>query len=416
MDANLRTNAPSGGAPPSGSAAGRSTDLAAGAALQAPIMRGAAEALGPRTFRKQIGKVGRIEHPDGPIDFTAQDLETYAQNFREQAYDQVPFTLVDDANAHNDDPRRFQGDVIGVETEGEKLYALMNLSEDGAKMVRDNPKLGVSMRIRERPSPGYSTPRKWPAIEHVAATFRPVIDGMDGWESFSDLSTRYGSTVVDLTASTYQESHTDVATETPLTDEEVDQLKALDAAEVRGLLSADEPADDQEPHRPIFPTDDDRRSLIQRLFGRDQPTDAEIDAELQTLVEQDGPEQTEQTPLAANLSASTLTADDRSALDLAQQRVSTMEATLAKERADRDASDYIRSGVPKSLVDLARPALESPEEVKIDLSTGGSKDARSVIRSILDEAKGTIDFSEAGSSEDADNAKATAEQWGKENA
>jgi len=286
----------------------------------------------------------------------------------------------------------------------------MNLSEDGAKMVRDNPKLGVSMRIRERPSPGYSTPRKWPAIEHVAATFRPVIDGMDGWESFSDLSTRYGSTVVDLTAANYTEIHTDVATETaPLTDEEVEQLKALDAAEVRGLLSTDEPADEQEP------TDEDRRSLMQRLFGRDKPTDAEINAELQTLVEQDGAEETDketdQEPLAANLSTA-----DRSALDLAQKRVSTVEATLAKERADREASAYIRSGVPKSLVDLARPALESPEGVKIDLSTGGSTDACSIIRSILDENKGTIDFSEVGSSEDADDAKALADQWGKENA
>lgn len=46
-------------------------------------------------------------------------------------------------------------------------------------------------------------PRKWPAIEHVAATLRPCVDGMSGWEKVSDLSMSFGSSVVDLTGSSY---------------------------------------------------------------------------------------------------------------------------------------------------------------------------------------------------------------------
>ncbi len=105
------------------SATGRSTDFAAGAATQTPIIRGVAKEISPRIFYKQIGRVGTVPTPDGPYEFTREKLETYVRNFKERAFDQVPLTLTDHANQHSDDPRLFQGDLVGMETDGEKLYA-----------------------------------------------------------------------------------------------------------------------------------------------------------------------------------------------------------------------------------------------------------------------------------------------------
>lgn len=167
-------------------------------AIQAPILRGKPERVGSRTFRKQILPIGRVAHPDFNLSFDRQLLEKYASNFHEGAYDQVPFVLVDDFNRHNDDPERFRGFVRDMTVERDGLYAVLEMTDRGAELIRDNPQLGVSPRLKPEPDPGASTPRKWPAIAHVAGTLFPRADGMKGWENFTDLSISQGVVAAEL--------------------------------------------------------------------------------------------------------------------------------------------------------------------------------------------------------------------------
>lgn len=170
--------------------------------IQAPILRGVAKELDRHRFRKQILPVGRVTHPEMSLNFDRRVLQGLANNFMNRAYDQVPFVLVDDLNMHTDDPERFRGEVVDMAVEDDGLYATFAMTERGAALIRDNPHLGVSPRLIPKPAPGSSTPRKWPAIAHVAGTLFPRADGMKPWEGRYDLSSR-GSTVVDLTASDY---------------------------------------------------------------------------------------------------------------------------------------------------------------------------------------------------------------------
>lgn len=171
--------------------------------IQAPILRGVAKELDRHRFRKQILPVGRVAHPEINLSFDRRALQEFANNFMDRAYDQVPFVLVNDFNEHGDNPERFRGEVVDMTVEDDGLYATFAMTERGAALIRDNPSLGVSPRLVPKPAPGSSTPRRWPAIAHVAGTLFPRADGMKPWEGRYDLSAPPNGAVIDLTASNY---------------------------------------------------------------------------------------------------------------------------------------------------------------------------------------------------------------------
>lgn len=184
------------------------------AALQMPVRHEAGERVGRRRFRKQILPVGSITYEGETLTFTRDgssdpergliSLADLHRNFYADALDQVPFVLADAANRHSDAPDRFCGDVDDLELTDDGLYAVIAATRKGAKLIGDNPKLGVSARIhRQRQDWG---PRALPALGHVCATLNPHIGGMADWEfAGSDLSAAYlQGEVIDLTTATYR--------------------------------------------------------------------------------------------------------------------------------------------------------------------------------------------------------------------
>jgi hypothetical protein len=322
-------------------------------ALQLPFSREDASQVGRKVFRKQVLPLGKIEHKDGTLDVTPEYVADLAKSFNGGAFDQVAFLLADGDNKHHMDPEKYRGEVKGLEATDKGLEALVELTDEGAKVVHDNPGLGVSARIVKGAKDGKD------AIQHVLGTLDPRAKGMGPWEQVNlcDDDTE----VTDLTDATFAEAvkpsrSSSSSTVTPPTETSTD----LTAEDVERILAD-----------MVSATDDDKPVAL----SADQAAAIEL----------------------ANRNASA--ADERA-------RRAEAKISEAEFRAERDR--YERAGVPPYMLDLAEPILTG-EAKSIDLSNGQSVDPQAVIREILEKSKGSVDLSAAvgvgaGDSDDRDPA------------
>lgn len=371
------------------------------APFQMPYREQAAESLGPRTFRKQILRTGQIPYKGKTLSFDRAYLERAVESFNAKAFDQVPFVLADADNKHSSDPERFRGEVKSLELSGDGIDAIVELTEEGAQVVRENPRLGVSARLVpdvERDGKTFAV-----AIEHVCGTLNPRVAGMRPWETISLSSVRSASQheeraqVIDLSASEYMDT-------TSLTDEHLEALKGLEGdarvAKARELLGETEPAK-PEPKAEPAKKDDGKKSVadfMRGILGKKGEKLEDKDLE-QAFSDLQTPEVTaDDKELVASLSD-----DDRKAIDLANETARSADRRVAAAEWKTEKRELLDAGVPPAMLDLAEPVLKSGEKVTIDLSASEKADASEVIRKLLGEAKGTVDLSSAaGSDKDTD--------------
>jgi hypothetical protein len=324
-------------------------------ALQLPYAREEANQVGKNLFRKQIlPREAKIEHANGTLEVTPDYLADLAENFNQGAFDQVPFLLANEANQHHMDPEKFRGELKGVEVGADGLYGLIELTDDGARVVAENPKLGVSARLIEAAKDGKD------AIQHVLGTLDPRAKGLKPWEAvnLSDDDTE----VTDLTEAEVVEPETPVAS-TPVT-------KTAEKTD----LSAEE---------------------AKRIFR--EMLSEETDTEPQKV------ELSEEQRKAIELAEQTA----RSAADDARKA----REELADERYDRKRNELAEAGVPPALIELAEPILRGGSGA-IELSNGTKVDAHNVVEKLLDEFKGMVDLSTIGvGASDSDDRDPAVKRW-----
>jgi hypothetical protein len=340
-----------------------------------PKDEGGAVELSQTLFRKKILPTGTIDYKGRKITFDKAYLTDLATAYKANAYDQVPFMLADASNAHTMDPERFRGEVQGVEVAEDGLWATLSLSAEAAKLVRENPKLGVSARIVE----GYdrSDGKKFPrAMQHVLGTLDPRLPGLGAWTEVALSGYDSDSEVLDMTASEFEGDTT-----VPKTDD-ADLIDGLTREEYEALLASLELEDE---------TDD--------------TDEGAVEPEPQKVVAQ-------------------LSNEDRTSLDLANTEILALKAQNATTRFDADKRDYVQRGVPPALVELAREVLTAPDGAVLDFSNGTETvkvDAAHVVRQLLDSAAGyiklaqerghSVDFSNETKTGDDDPDKAALEMW-----
>src|SRR5262249_31754699 len=139
------------------------------------------------------------------------------------------------------DVERFGGRVTGMDLADDGLYITVEPTERGARVLADNPALGVSARIVE----GYprADGKFFPkAIQHVLATLDPRIPGLGGWQAIE------ASNVAEVTYDLSDGEYTgEEATVPELTDEQkqrLAQLLDLDPAKLAELVAQLPGADD----------------------------------------------------------------------------------------------------------------------------------------------------------------------------
>ena len=332
--------------------------------------------LGRAVFRKQVLPVGSINYRGRRIDFTREYLSSIVESFKKRAFDAVPFMLADRDNTHTLDPERWRGDVRGLELAEDGLYATVELTEDAAKLVQSNPRFGVSARIIEQLE--RADGRKFgPSIQHVLGTLDPRVTGMKPWETV-ELSTEDREVeVVDLTSSLFVEGN-----DMSLTAEEIEQVRALLAGKTTDLSTPtqEEGGGDEGDTG----TDEGADNT-----GAEEDTDAE--RTLAGLVEEDNDDVDAQGD--TDLSAGTVNAIELARLNDAETQIQALRHQLAAERFGNERNQLIDDGVPPELVDLARPLLDTPDPVTVDLSNSGQPvDASGIVRELLKRSAGYIEL------------------------
>jgi hypothetical protein len=197
---------------------------------------GPAIELGNRVWRKKVLPVGDVQYQGRTLHFTPDYLQGLEQAFRDRAYDYVPLQLATGKNEHTNDPDRFRGTITDMRAEPDGLYITLNPTEDGERVLAENPYLGVSCRIVENYARSDGQFYK-AAVQHVLATHDPRIPALGPWQA-TDLSNSGGQMIIDLTGSAWAGEPAGPP-ELTLTDAELQEwLEAIDEADAEMALNS----------------------------------------------------------------------------------------------------------------------------------------------------------------------------------
>jgi hypothetical protein len=360
-------------------------------AILTPFSRGKAVEVGKHLFRKKLLPVGRITYEGQEVRFDRPFLETLLSSWQSGAYDQVPLQFATADNKHNNLPERTRGQVVSMDLDHDGLYVTVSATDEGAKVIKDNPNLGVSARIvngLKRADDKFFAG----AIQHVLGTLDPQINQLGPWEAI-EASRQEGEVVLDLSAVEYQEDGVAGRRGQPqLSDEELTRLRAfLDDTPPGDVEDAVEQPEDAEPEDEL--SDEELADIIAAAGeleagdGSAAPEGGEesedlTDAEIAALLEEPG--------ALEQITASTDPATVR-ALELANAQLGTQREELDRVTTALDEGRYEQErayfareyGIPPYITDLARPVLEGDGHV-IELSRGqGTADVGSIVRQVL---------------------------------
>lgn len=323
---------------------------------------------GSNLFEKQVLPWGKFNYRGKTFEITHEWADQAIKAFEEKAFDQTVVALADENNSHDVDerPDRFGGEVVKFVKRPTGFNAIVRLTNKVAGLVRDNKKLGVSVRFHSnftREADG----RSWPiAIDQILGTTNPRIMGMAPWKEIALSNVSDGESVEDSSEGEWNMPEKKEEKTTPVTGEgegganpteDKITLTKDEYAKFQALLATNEATDDGD--------DDD---------------DTDIDGVI-TQLEGDGVKQKQTVGLSADA-----------------KRVIQLSNEIARSNYERDALAWKQAGVPPAIVVLAAPVLSSYDEVNVvSLSNDGSTatvDARKVVRDILDGLKGTIKLSQ----------------------
>jgi hypothetical protein len=347
-------------------------------AILTPFTGRPAESVGNRRWRKLLLPVGDVQYQGRVLKFTKDYLKSLAEAFRAKAYDQTPFQIADRDNAHTNDPERFRGEITDMTVDNSGLWIDLEPTEQGDKLLKINPRLGVSARIIE----GYdrSDGKFFPAaIQHVLGTLDPRIPSMGPWSTVE--ASNMPDVVVDL-------SNLQFTGEEALI---MPELNAEQQAKLARLL--DLPQESIEALVQGVQLPDLSDAEIEQLLDEGNGSDGDLsDEELNELLaaaqELDSKGLLEGEPV---LTGSSLSNADQMAIELANARADETERQLSVVVSELDQQRFVKErrdladlGVPPYITDLARPLLEGSGRV-VQLSNGGQADAGQIMRRVITE-------------------------------
>lgn len=346
-------------------------------AVLTPFLRGAAtrEAPGSKLWMKRVLPVGTIRYKGRYLHFTKDYNDSLARAFADQAYDQVPFQLADAQNTHTNDPERFRGDIVSMDSRPDGLWVRLKPTTAGEKALEENPNLGVSVRIVENydRADGKFYPQ---AVQHVLGTLDPRITGLGAWQAIEASNTPRD--IIDLTGEQFtgqgsggempeltDSQRRNLQTLLDIPPEEFDEL-------IKGLTSPDFGAGDGQDGEDG--TDDDLAAIIDSLTVEElEQLEAELEAET-----------------AATAGATGLSHEAVIAIEMANARAEQAQEAVREINRKLDQGDFTSErarlvrdlGIPPHLVDLAQPLLQGNGHV-VELSNGNKVDAGQVVRRLL---------------------------------
>lgn len=360
-----------------------------------PTLAGAAVELGRKLYRKRILPIGELDYKGRQLNFNRAYNDNLAEAFRDGAFDTVPFQLAPDDNSHTNAVDRSAGEIVGLESTDDGLWATVSASDKGAAIIDEHENLPVSVRVVEgyTRADGKST-RSYPAaLQHVLATWAPRISGMGPWEALA--CAQETDEVIDLSALSFGDESITQLTD-PVSPQATQTPIHPDGAGEEGAPVASLTEEETAALRAVFP-------IFKKFVEDDEGSPTKVDAPPAPVKFEEPPkvdEPAEDAPApdavpelvnasedgtdGAGVGAQALELaqiEMRTKLDAAAVELATIKAEREAERWAVEAAELVRDyGIPPAIVSMAEPLLKGKRVVEL---SEGSVDASEVLRNVL---------------------------------
>lgn len=148
-----------------------------------------------KLFRKHILSKGPLIHPitGQTIDIDDAFLDRLVNNFSTNVVSTVQIPLAGPKNEHTEDPDRNIGEIIGLERDGDKLYATLDVRDQDRSEKIGTTLLGASAMLHQDYTDTRTGKKVGPTLLHVAVTNRPYIVDLDPFETIAATATEGSS-------------------------------------------------------------------------------------------------------------------------------------------------------------------------------------------------------------------------------
>lgn len=136
-----------------------------------------------RRFRKHLLSTGPLIHPKTGKIVQVDDafIRTMQENFNAGVCDIVSVPLADKDNRHSEAPERNTGRVVGLEREGGKVYAVMDIADPEVAGKLGSTLLGASAMISLDYTDTRTGRKVGPTLLHSCITNRPYCVGLEDY-------------------------------------------------------------------------------------------------------------------------------------------------------------------------------------------------------------------------------------------
>lgn len=146
---------------------------------------------GSKLVRKHILTKGTLHYPGvagGKLEITDAFLDKLQSNFEAKVCDTVQVPVAGARNEHTEDPDRNIGEVIGLQREKDKLYAVIDVRREDAAEKIGKTYLGASAMFATDYVDTKTGEKAGPTLLHVAVTNRPHLNNLDDYEEIVTMS------------------------------------------------------------------------------------------------------------------------------------------------------------------------------------------------------------------------------------
>lgn len=138
-------------------------------------------------FKKELLRVGTWRHrasENGILNVTKEMLQTIVKNFKDKVLDHVFVPL---GHPDTDDPSKNTGEVVGLDIEGERLMATVDVKEKSTiQKIKKGLIKSISASIAENYIKKDTGEEVGPTLFHAALVSEPYIKGMAGFVPLSE--------------------------------------------------------------------------------------------------------------------------------------------------------------------------------------------------------------------------------------
>lgn len=137
-----------------------------------------------RLFRKHLLNKGPLRHPGTGdiIDVDDDFITRLKKNFDEGVCDIVQVPLANGKNEHSEDPERNIGEVVDLEVQDGKVYAVLDIRDPSHADRLGKTYLGASAMLSLDYTNTKTGEKVGPTLLHSCVTNRPYVTGLDDYE------------------------------------------------------------------------------------------------------------------------------------------------------------------------------------------------------------------------------------------